>query len=464
MADSSAALLQALFSGAGDTSGGGAALNSFNKTVAENDIFSSLAPAVMGAKFNRSTWTPTENLVTSAAQSFLGGILGEYGKQNRSEQLGKMASVLPSLYSDPMGVQNPGVDDEAFSNMKLSIMRDNALQGLKEKTAADDMRLKLFAEVFSKNPSVAVSTMPEAANKFGIKIPEEVETIKEERKTPGTKDIMSVLAGDAKSPSEKLIEYTEDFAKRMPPTQAGAAASKLLEGEMKANNRSFDEAKAAREYGQNLLDLSSTAKAGIGKAGETGSFPAIRSSLDYLGANIFGLEESAKRLEGDKIIGSLGPDIIKAGRSPGALSDRETQMLLQSGVSTSNKPETNMLLAQKMEDIGRLNMEYADFLETYREARSGNMTGADKKWAEYKRAFPLFKGEGENMQLNSDRPSWQEFFTGQGAAADMPATAVLERNMDTSSTAAKLELFRKYRLSGRSLPEAQAAWAAQGGK
>ncbi|CAB4151465.1 hypothetical protein UFOVP591_19 [uncultured Caudovirales phage] len=130
MADSSAALLQALFSGAG--SGGqssAGALSSFSNTVAENDIFSQLAPAVMGAKFNRSTWTPTENLATSAAQAFLGGILGEYGKQRRAEQLTNVASVLPSLYADPLNTAAPaGVDPEAFAQLQLSALQQNAMR------------------------------------------------------------------------------------------------------------------------------------------------------------------------------------------------------------------------------------------------------------------------------------------------------------------------------------------------
>ena len=191
----------------------------------------------------------------------------------------------------------------------------------------------------------------------------------------------------------------------MPPVQAAAAARQQVEGEIKANNKTFDEAKSAREYGNQLLSLANTAKAGMSQAGVTGNFQTIRHAADYLLGN-------EDKITGDQVLSSIAPEIVKMNRSPGAVSDFETKLYLGAGPSVYNTPETNAILAQKMEDLGKLNVEYADFLEAYREANSGSTMGASKKWQEYKTAFPIFKGDTQNIQLNTDRPGWQEFFAG----------------------------------------------------
>jgi len=393
-------------SGAGEY----ADLNQFEKTLGQNNTLRQIAAPVLGAKFDTSTWSPGQVAATTLGQAFLGTILSKLGENQVADQLGSAASVLPQLYADPASVNAPaGVDPEAFGQLKLSAMKNVTSRDMARDEITNKNRESLFAEVFSKNPSVAVLTMPEMASKYGIQIPQKTEVPAPEI---APIDIGPNLSSGQDSTVKKMQKYFQEFAAQgMPATQAATAARQQVEGEIKANAKTYDEAKAAREYGQNLLNLSSTAKAGMSQAGQTGHLQGIRHLYDYLASTVS--EDASKKLEGDSILSSIAPEIVKMNRSPGAVSDYETRLYLGSGPSVNNTPETNKILAQKMEDLGKLNLDYADFLEAYRQANAGSTAGAGKKWSEYRQAFPIFNGDSTKIELNSDRPSWQEYFSGQ---------------------------------------------------
>ena len=149
-----------------------------------------------------------------------------------------------------------------------------------------------------------------------------------------------------------------------------------MQGELEASKKTFDEAKSARDYGQKMLDLVSTARAGMAQAGKTGNFQSLRHAADYIPSPFS--DEANKKLTGDAMLSSIAPQLVQMSRSPGAVSDYETQMYLGSGPNVNQTPETNAELAAKMEDLAKLNLDYADFLDTYREI-NGNTTGAQKK-------------------------------------------------------------------------------------
>ncbi len=120
--DSQAAFLAQLFGGS-TTGADTADITSFRNTVAQNDPWTMAAAPIMNAKFNTQTWSPYETMGVSAAQGFLGAILKGLGQQNQAEQLGKLATVLPSLYEDPSATFAPeGMDQEAFNALKLGVM------------------------------------------------------------------------------------------------------------------------------------------------------------------------------------------------------------------------------------------------------------------------------------------------------------------------------------------------------
>jgi hypothetical protein len=202
----------------------------------------------------------------------------------------------------------------------------------------------------------------------------------------------------------------------------------MVEAEIKANATSYDAAGAARHYGEELQRLAHTARGAMSEAGQTGSGLAslYEKTVSVLSPVLPGSQSEAKRqAAADALLDSIKPDILKLSRpkGSGATSDFEAKSYLGAGPHSGQTPEANALLAQKLEDLGRINVDYADYLEAYREANAGSTVGADRLWSEYKQDFPFFVGRGEKMQLNTDRPSWQEYFAARGEGMDPSSLA-----------------------------------------
>ena len=166
-------MLAAFLGGGGSNSRGYADLNDFQSTIQANDPYRMAAAPVLGAKFNTSTWSPMETLGVTAGQSFLGAALNALGSRNEASQLNSLAGVLPQLYSNPASVRVPvGVDAEAFGRLKASALKENAIKSNDESKDLTKLKANLFADMFSRNPSIAVSTMPDMAKKLDVSAPE----------------------------------------------------------------------------------------------------------------------------------------------------------------------------------------------------------------------------------------------------------------------------------------------------
>lgn len=127
MSDLSSAFLSALMGGSS-----GANVDdvlAFRQQVQENNILNDLAPAILGAKFNTSTWEPAETLGVTAGQAFLGTLLSGLARRDAAQQFSDVAQILPQLYEDPRSVAVPaGVDPEAFGALKLATIARGARQ------------------------------------------------------------------------------------------------------------------------------------------------------------------------------------------------------------------------------------------------------------------------------------------------------------------------------------------------
>ena len=136
-------------------------------------------------------------------------------------------------------------------------------------------------------------------------------------------------------------------------------------------------------------EITSTARAGVDAAGMTGgALGGVIQTGSRLAA-IFSPEQQAKQ-DAVKLLDSVKPDIVKIGRSPGAVTEKENQILIGAGPSSSNTPSENEKIIRKMEVIGDLEQEYADFVESYI-TQKGSAVGADALWIKYKER-EVFKG------------------------------------------------------------------------
>ncbi len=407
-------ILKALLGGGGAASTSGSAdVNAFNRTLRENDYWSKAGNMIGGVKFDDKTWSPGQTLAASAGQAFLSTILDSIGQSQERKQTELMAQALPELYRNPEQFVAPvGVDSMAVNALKMAAIQKEAERDAareeKKASSIDQIRQQFFTQ----RPDLAM-------RELGISDP--LEQVQEDSilNAPAPMDMLSKgLSSGGMTPAEKLIAYNKEFSKTMPRTQAAKAASEQIASEMKMNKDSVDAAKTSREYGQQLLDLSNTADNALTAIGPTGGlFEKPRELKDFLASSVLGDEEAKGRRTGRQLLESTAPQIVKMGKSPGAVTDYENKLIIKSFANLGNEPEANALLVGKMQALGELHQDYADFLEAYKAINGGTVSGADKKWAEYRKSVPLLVGEGEDIEVNTNRPSWKDFFSGEYSSA-----------------------------------------------
>lgn len=161
MADGTSALLSML---------GGSDLNQFQSDAQAGNIYSSIAPALLGLKFNESTWDPGTSAAVNFGKAFLGGILGNYGRSQVADQTAQISKLLPSLYSDPSNVENPGVDSSAFEKLKNTAIQESILRGAAQKATQDDNLRATIKSIIGEGVQTG-SLSPAAALKIAAEDP-----------------------------------------------------------------------------------------------------------------------------------------------------------------------------------------------------------------------------------------------------------------------------------------------------
>lgn len=409
-------------------------LAGFNQNVMANDPYGLIGKSLMEWQPNYSTFNAGESALTAFGKAFMGGLMQNYAQNRAADQVTKVVNVLPQLRSNPLGVGAPeGVDLGAFNMLRGSAILKN--EALKETDKAkDENRIASLlgavlpdmvkGRTLSAKDALAIATSENPKDAF-LDLGSSLE--KQTKAAPAIFDNNNPLATERQATSTKLKAYYQEFLDSgMPPVQAASAAKQQVEGEIKANNKSFDEAKTAREAAQKLMSMAETANAGMSRAGQTGSELAslyektIATLAPYLpGEQAEAIEQST----GDALLQSITPEAIATARPPGvgAMSDREMKVYLSVAPGVDKTPQQNAAIVNKIKSVANVYADYADFVDAYREANSGSAIGADKKWMEYKRAVPMFNESGE---IDETRPSWQEYFTRVGTAQDNATSAV----------------------------------------
>ena len=401
-------------------------LLNFNNTVQQSDPYGITGNALSAWNPNTSTWSPTETGVASFGKAFLSGILGNYARQRAGEQLQSVVGALPSLRSDPYNTAVPeGVDSSAFNVLKGSaiLKKDqfDSIVGDKKKETMSDLLKSVLGEGIKNRTisatdalKIAASDDPGAAldllNANRVEKPAITDPLRISNNTP------SLTVEGRRSTAQRRADlsnfYQSPEGGNMSQAQAGITARKDVEDEVKANTKTFDEAREARAKGQEILDLAATAEAGMNQAGQTGNKLASFYEKAVSTLAPWGTPEADAQSVGDTALSSIAPKMVQMMRSPGAVSDFENKKILEASPSPTNTPEQNAFLINRMKELGKLNVEYADFLEAFRDQNGGSTSGADKKWNEYKQSFPLFTEDGS---INAARPSWQDYFSGNSA-------------------------------------------------
>lgn len=191
----------------------------------------------------------------------------------------------------------------------------------------------------------------------------------------------------------------------MTANQALAYAEKNLATDTAANKLANKRIEDSRNRAAALEEVTSTARVGIEGAGMTGgALQGPRQAASRMAA-IFSPEQQAKQ-DAQKLLDSVKPQVIKMSRSPGAVTDFESKMLIGAGPSSNNTPSENEKIITNMEVITDLENEYADYVEAYIQ-QNGSAIGADKLWTKYKEQ-EAFKGG----KYNAGRLPIYDYLTG----------------------------------------------------
>jgi len=412
-----------------------AALNATSKnTRSSNALLQSrdalsqfqFAPSRKERETGKVDWK--KDLMGKMGMAILGGVLGGYGeKQVREEEQGRSLRFTNALRSaDPAAML--GADPE-LSQFAMPLQMAQYNRGIAKQDAQEQMNMKTDAELrlkgivpgadgqgYTTDPNISEALVNQALAEKG-KTPRGFGG--EQSSVAAPKPMSPYNFGDrVPSVDDKLIAYQQKLtANGWDDEQASKRAGELVKGERDYAAKSFKKMDEAREKAGLLKSLADTASAGAETAGYTGPY----NSLATMGANVasfFGNEEQSNKLAGQALLDSIKPDMVKASRSPGAVSDKENVMYLAAGPNSGNTPEQNAVLINKMRNLSQLEAEYADFLDTYT-AEKGTSVGADRLWQNYTRQYPLFSPPTPKgtIDINQQRPSWQDFFSGQGQQA-----------------------------------------------
>jgi hypothetical protein len=435
------------FMGGGSQSSGSADINAFNRTVAENNLWRQGAAPILGMKFDTSTWTPGQTLATGMGQAFLGSILSAIGQREEAVQAEKAAAVLPQLYEDPTSVVTPeGVDRGAFATLKMNSIREAAKRKFSQQDQNADIKNSIARQLFSQRPDLAM-------RELGIK-----DIVQPEAPLEVSAPVAGGMSLDLQPESVEAKFnriYKQQRALGVPGGAAADAAMKLLESDRLLMKGDVQDLEKKREKLSKLDNLIDTAEVAIKGAGETGGplggIRNIASAVYSLAPTAGGAVERQQRAA-EKQLASLAPDTLSIAKEAGtgALSDKDMQVYLGSGVSGENTPLENKAILEKLKNIRDVGREYTDFREWYR-TKYNSLTGAAQKWEEYKRENPIVI-DGE---WNKNRDSWQSFVLGESKPKESRAVS-----SDRDAMRAEAQALRA---AGRSKSEIAAALRAKYG-
>jgi hypothetical protein len=320
-------------------------------------------------------------------------------KQADEENMAMQPLILQAL-----SAKNPEDVFKVTSAPGGSKLRDFALQTYLSKLEKQQAQEEAKQEV---NRQIELAGIKE--NLYSPRV-REVLGIKED---VGTLPATPTPTQESLFPGETLDEKRDKYIKQnikigMTPNKASEDADKRLRNETQSNKSVETKIQETRGKASIVSNLAAIASEGVAGAGSTGG-PALYAGGRELASSLYqylpteGGRQEAQQRASSRVLDSIRPEIVKAGRSPGAVTDFENKLLIGAGPASDKTPEENKALIKGMEQRAQLDSDYADFLETYLNQK-GTSVGADKLWNDYKKseAFP-------GGRYNPDRASWQEY-------------------------------------------------------
>jgi hypothetical protein len=251
---------------------------------------------------------------------------------------------------------------------------------------------------------------------------------------------VALMPGATEMQTKRDALIARAVAMGMTPNAALEYAEKNTKFETKATGEAGKKIEKARSRGVGIEELASKARAGVEGAGITGGLLAAPRELASKAYAMISPEEQLQR-DSQAILNSIKPDLVAIGRSPGNVTDKETEMLIGAGPSILNTPSENIRLVKGMEQLAQLEQDYADFLEAF-VTQKGSSIGADAAWRQYKseQVFPA-------GTFNPQRQDWQSWMTEKGGVAGVSAVSASNKMQKLEQLQAQLAELKRMRAS-----------------
>jgi hypothetical protein len=345
-------------------------------------------------------------LGTGLASALMGHLAKLDAAQQNAEIQPLLVKALGASKPEDLATIMASKHADKLSGIALNAYTTNAENARKEAQNKAELQNNILEKIaVDKNTPAAQKAAIYA--QLGVKLPEVAAT--PESKPIAIQEPQQGKFGEYKPYTTKRDEIIkEGIDLGLTPNKASEEADKRLTQETAANKSINKKIEDSRAESNKMQALAATAEEGIAGAGETGG-PAPLAKIRDILSNVYqyaptegGAIEKEQRAK-TALLDSIKPQIVKANRSPGAVTDYENKMILGAGPSSDKTPAENRSLLNRMENAAKLESDYADFLEEFRQDK-GDAIGADKLWNEYKKDV-VFKGG----KFNSDRISWEEY-------------------------------------------------------
>ncbi len=337
---------------------------------------------VAGGNYQRSA---TEDYTSALADSLAGKTPSIGGLSN---SLFADAKKQASLFAAQRAINQMDMNDKYEQEKKLSILS----QITKYPEQADEIIAAASKLDGNASPSRSIAPMEAATPSVEVGA------------QPASEDRRQTM-------QEKTNEYIKSARKMgMTPNQALEYANKFTKPDELQVRTALKKIEASRQRANTLSELANTAIAGAAGAGETGGiFNKPRNILSNLAAAA-GSKDQRNKLTAQAGLDSVRPDLVKIGKSPGAVTEGEGRIAIAAGPNSDQTPEANIMLGKKMLAIADVENDYANFIESYVN-KYGDVKGADELWAKYKKENPIFVRDDQTGEyyVNEQRTPITEY-------------------------------------------------------
>ena len=397
------------------------------QSIAAEDPYRSFTPvgdSVINSAVTAQDAPLSERIMLSIIGGLGSGLSSGLSDSYQSRAEDAYSSILANALSgNPIGERPDVLAPSIFSAAKNQANVFNTIQKIAQVQSAATSQAEIdkeFAKAIAANPRNADQIFAQRDRYLSAIGGKKSETKEAEPiATPASGDeVATSIFGSGKTLKDKLKAGVEEALQiGASPSSAVEFANKATGADLAINKAAAAKAAEIRKQVDALGSVIATAEQGVSSAGSTGG---PLGGLNRMGANVasmLGNADQTQKLTGEKLLDSIGPDIIGAKRWPGALTDFEVKAIVGSVPSKLNLPEQNKALIENMKFLKENSTQYADFLDAYL-AERGDLVGADKIWSEYMKANPLVtKLQDGRVTLNPDRTNWMDFFKGAAESA-----------------------------------------------